>query len=42
MRICQALAEIRDAASALLAQFATDADPAVVRAARYVMGIRGR
>ncbi|WP_426396319.1 HEAT repeat domain-containing protein [Ralstonia sp. R-29] len=41
VRICQALAEINEAASALLAQLATDADPAVVRTARYVMGIRG-
>jgi len=40
VRICQALAEINDAASALLARLAADADPAVVRTARYVMGIR--
>lgn len=40
VRICQALAEIDDAASALLARLAGDADPAVVRTARYVIGIR--
>ena len=40
VRIGQALAEIDDAASALLARLAADADPAVVRTARYVMGIR--
>ena len=40
VRIFQALAEINDAASALLARLAADADPAVVRTARYVMGIR--
>jgi DNA-binding transcriptional MerR regulator len=40
VRIGQALAEINDAASALLARLADDADPAVVRTARYVMGIR--
>ena len=40
VRICQALAEINDAASALLARLAADADPAVARTARYVMGIR--
>ena len=40
VRICQALAEIDDAASALLARLAADADPAVVRTARYVIGIR--
>ncbi len=40
VRICQALAEIDDAASTLLAGLAADADPAVVRTARYVMGVR--
>ncbi len=40
VRICQALAEINDAASALLARLAADADPAVVRTAGYVIGMR--
>lgn len=39
-RICQALAEIDDTASALLERLAADPDPAVARTARYVIGIR--
>jgi len=40
VRICQALAEIDGTAAALLALLAADVDPAVVRTARYVIGMR--
>ncbi|NMV41453.1 HEAT repeat domain-containing protein [Ralstonia insidiosa] len=40
VRICQALAEIDGTASALLALLAADPDPAVVRTAAYVIGMR--
>jgi DNA-binding transcriptional MerR regulator len=40
VRICQALAEIDGTAPALLALLAADPDPAVVRTAGYVIGMR--